>query len=202
MGVAGGFYGGAAKKPVKPKKRKQAFDHAAALAMTQAILAAPPAKAHIVRRDAVGALLLQMIFPLEDAPTGNMQLKMSRNAPWQYDKLKRRVLARMLRQAGGRRREPLPGRPHIRAVVFSSGREDYDRGRTKVILDRLQCGRRVRPDEIPLEQWRKLEPTLPPLELGWLQDDTVDAIDLATWQEVAPRGKGCVLVEVYTGAEA
>lgn len=189
--------GGAAKRAPKPK---QPFDPGAAWATAQAILAAPPHKPNIVRRESVGALVARWLLPLDCAPTTNAQIKMARNSPWVLDALKKRVLVRMLRQSGGKRAPaPLAGRPHVRVVIFSSGREDYDRSRTKIIVDRLQRGHRQRPSIIPLAQWRKAEAELPPLELGWLAGDGVKDIDLATWQETCAPGKGCVLVELYTG---
>lgn len=189
-----------AAAPKKPRPAPKPFNLSASIALVRATLAAPPKRTTIARRPAVGSLLAWWVLPLWCAPTSNVQLKMSRHAPFAVEQLKRRVLSTMLNQAGGSRAaSPLPGRPHVRVVVFTSGRPDYDTGRTKLILDRLQRGRHARPANIALEQWREIEPTMRPRELGWLRDDTVEAIDLATWQEPAPPGSGCVLVELYSG---
>lgn len=187
-------------KPRKLPSPKQAFDPVAAMVFARTALGLPPAST-VTRVWAVGEFAAGWVLPLEDAPTTNRLIELGRAGTWALAALKKRVRKRMLDQSGGRRaQEPLPGRPHVRIVIFSSGRQDYDRSRTKIILDRLQPGSRRRPDGMPEHLWERLRAHQPPVDLNWIRDDTVEAIDLATWQEPAPPGHGCVLVEIYTGA--
>jgi hypothetical protein len=199
----------AAKKPRKPAK---AFDVAAALAFVDQRLAEPPppekklkggrVQPAVERVEGVGSLVLRCVLPLEDAPTTNRLVEMGRFGTWALKKLKARVLKRMLEQIGARAAAPLTGRPMVRIVRFSGRVKDYDTGFTKVPLDRLQIGKRKRPDHLSPDVWARMQEQMGPAELGYLRGDSQGEIDLAAWVESAPPGKGCVLVEVWTGRGA
>jgi hypothetical protein len=189
-----------ASTSARAKSQQKSFDASVAMGFALAALDAPP-PSKVTRVEAVGELVGRWVLPLEDAPAANRLIELGRIGQWALAALKSRVRKRMLDQSGGRRAPvPLSGRPHVRFVIFSSGREDYDRSRTKIPVDRLQPGRRKRPKAMPEHLWARLKDQLPPVDLNWIRDDTRDAIDLATWQEPAPPGKGCVLVELYRGA--
>jgi hypothetical protein len=188
------------RKTSASKVPRKSFDASVAMGFALAALDAPPPP-KVTRAEAVGEFVARWVLPLEDAPTANRLIELGRIGQWALAALKKRVRKLMLDQSGGRRAPvPLGGRPHVRFVVFSSGREDYDRSRTKIPIDRLQPGRRKKPKAMPEHLWARLKDQLPPVDLNWIRDDTRDAIDLATWQEPAPPGKGCVLVELYRGA--
>jgi hypothetical protein len=195
-----------AKKPRKPAKP---FDVAAALAFIDARLAEPPppekrlkagrVRPAVQRVEGVGSLVLRCVLPLDDAPTENRLIELGRIGPWSLESLKKRVLKRMLAQVGARAATPLPGRAMVRMVRFTHTAQDYDTGWTKIPLDRLQRGRRTRPQELSPEVWARMVEKMGPAELGYIRGDSRHEIDLAAWSETVPPGKGCVLVEVWTG---
>lgn len=141
------------------------------------ILAAPPAKRHIVRTEPVGFLVASFVLPLE------LCLPLNRFAELQgyaRKRVKDAALLLMLSQRSFERaRQPLPGRPHVRAVRFSSVEVDRDSGWAKVPVDRLVAAHGG---------------------LGLIVDDRPSLLDLACWWEPAPPKAGFVLVELYTGA--
>lgn len=186
--------------PKKPKPAKKLFEPRAAFDRACQILAEPPRRPDTPRRDPVGDFIARWILPLDDAPTTNRMIEMGRLGTWALAAAKKRVRTRMLHQCGGRRpREPLSGRPHVRVIVFSHNVQDYDQGRTKFIVDRLQIGQRRKPKEMPDALWTRIKEAAPPVDLGWIAGDRRDQIDLATWSEACAPGEGCVLVELYTG---
>lgn len=85
------------------------------------------------------------------------------------------------------RRDPLPGRPMVRAIRFSSVEPDATAAWFKTGVDVL----------------------LPPRKrgsrmvagLGLLRDDRPSALELRSWWERVPRGEGFAVLEVWTGEE-
>ena len=152
------------------------FDAEAARALASEILSRPPARPHIVRPSPAGELVLRVALPLELCPTLNAFAEWP---AWRRTKAKDNALAVMLGQARRRWPEPLPGRPQVLAVRFSSVEPDRDSGWCKVPVDRL-TGKRG--------------------GLCVIRDDRPSAIDLSHWWEPARPGSGCVVVAVYTGA--
>lgn len=190
-----------AKAPKKPKAPLKPFDAQSALEMALATLAAPPKRADTERREPVGDIVARWILPLSCAPTANRMIELGRIDVWTLEAAKNRVRKLMLLQSGGRRaKAPLPGRPHVRVVVFSHNIQDYDQARTKFIVDRLQRGEKKKPKKMPDHVWALAKDKMPPVDLNWIAGDRRDQIDLATWPEACAPGKGCVLVELYTGA--
>lgn len=147
-----------------------------AMARALALLAAPPARPHIVRPEPRGDLVQSFVLPLELCPTLNAFAEWP---AWRRKKCKDNALAVMLRQALRRRPTPLPGRPQVLAVRLSSTEPDRDSGWCKVPVDRLTVKRGG---------------------LGIIADDRPSAIDLVHWWEPAKKGQGCVVVEVRAGA--
>lgn len=162
-------------RPARKAPRKP-FDPLAALAFVDAVLVAPPKHDHIERRDGIGACVARWVLPLHLCPGVNTLAEMPN---WKRAKVKTTALAVMWAQSRGKRAaSPLPGRPMVRCVRFSSVEPDDNNSHSKVPVDRL---------------------TVKNGGLGYLADDKPRSMRLATWWEPAPPGKGCVLVEVWTG---
>ena len=145
------------------------------LAFAASALSRPPAHARIVRADPVGSCVWRCVLPLELCPPLNRFAEM---ASWKRREIKTKALGTMLAQHGRRRRpSPLPGRPLVRAMRFSSVEVDEHNGWTKVPVDRL-TGRHG--------------------GLNFLVDDKPACVDLKPWWEPAPPGAGFCLIEVWS----
>ena len=137
------------------------------------------------------------MLPLDVCPPVNVLAELP---DWARGKIKDRALRLMLMQSGMRRApRPLPGRPLVRCLRLSSVEPDEHSAWSKVPVDRLCVGKRKRPKAVPEAVWAQIEAKAGPVGLGWLRDDSPADIALVTWWEPAPRGEGCVLVEVWTG---
>jgi hypothetical protein len=148
-----------------------------ALNRADAILAAPPARSHVVRVKPVGALVQRFVLPLELVAPQN---RTRHGKPWILGKLKEDVGLLMLRQAGFRKQSrALPGRPMVRCVRFSSVEPDKYNDGFKFAIDRLCWG---------------------PNRLGYLRDDRPADADVHQLWEYAPPKQGFGLVEVFSGA--
>lgn len=190
---------GAAAPVKKPKKPAKAFDLEAARATVEAILSAPPAHERVQRRAPEGQLVARWILPLELAPGVN---SLNGRTGWQKGAARARCIKEMLRQVGNvRPAAPLSGRPHVRVVRFSSVEPDGDNAFSKLPLDALLVDRPKRPKGMNEQMWALVKPTLKPKKLCYLVDDSPKHIDLFVGWEPAQPGKGCVLVEVWTGRE-
>ena len=189
-----------APAPVKkPRKPAKAFDMQAASEMVQSTLAAPPAHERVQRRAPDGELVARWLLPLDMAPGVN---SLNGRTGWQKGAARSRCIKEMLRQVGGvRPAAPLSGRPHVRVVRFSSVEPDGDNAFSKLPLDALLVDKPKRPKGMPEVIWHQVRPTLKPKKLCYLVDDSPKHIDLFVGWEPAPPGKGCVLVEVWTGRQ-
>jgi hypothetical protein len=192
---------------VKAPKRKRApikpFSIVDAHVMAAAILAAPVAKQHIERpAPSDGVFVASWVLPLELCPRLNALAELPN---FKRKALKTAALKIMLAQCGLRRAPaPLPGRPIVRAVRFSSGEPDRDAAWTKVPIDRLCMGSRKRPKSmltLTPAQWKDAQARMGPVGLGYLADDKPSALDLQAWWEPCAPGHGCVYIELWTGAE-
>jgi hypothetical protein len=174
-----------------------AFDPKAAVRRALATLAAPPAKPHIIRPEPAGTVVGTWALPLDLCPNLNALAEMP---SWARQRLKKNALAVMLAESDGRLAPaPLPGRPMVRALRLSSVEPDRDASWTKIPVDRLCVGRRVRPKRVRADVWNALVRRMPPVGLGWLRDDRPSALDLRAWWEPAPPGEGLVYLELWTG---
>lgn len=148
----------------------------ARLIQAEAALRAPPARAHIVRAQPVGTPVALFVLPLELCLPLN---RFAELAGYARKRLKTAALLLMLAQRRFERASaPLPGRPFVRAVRFSSVEVDRDSGWCKVPIDRLTAAHGG---------------------LGLIRDDKPSALDLHAHWEPAPPGKGFVLIDLYTG---
>lgn len=138
------------------------------------------ARARIVRDhvELVEDVEFWWVLPLDLAPTLNRLAEMKR---WQRGKLKAAALGLMRLQSVSEKHalRPLPGRPLVRCVRFSSREPDQDAAWPKVPVDRLT----------PKAQG-----------LGVIQDDKPAAADIrAEWRR-APPGAGLVWVGAGTSS--
>jgi hypothetical protein len=160
-------------------KLTERLDYQRKLETAVQLLAKPPAFEHIERCVPRGRLVQQFILPLELCPTTNS----TRHAKgWMLAKLKKQAFEMMLWQCGGIQGAPLPGRPMVRCVRFSTVEPDKYSDWMKIAVDKLCCG---------------------PERLGYLRDDRPRDLDLHAWWEHLPKklGTGFCLIEVYTGSE-
>lgn len=176
------------------------------LAFADGVLSAPPAKPWIERYPGRGRLVLRFCLPLAMAAPQNR----SRHAEgWQRARERSSVLAAMAGQMtdqlkgpdGSIQRPmpwcpngkaivpmyfaPLPGRPMVRAIRFSSVAPDATAAWHKVAIDCLRVPRTRAGKTVP--------------GLGVLVDDRPAMLELREWWEPARKGEGGALVEVWSG---
>jgi hypothetical protein len=174
-----------------PRSRKPAapFSVTSALAAADRILAAPPARHHIVRQPTSGSLVHRFALPLRLCKPQNR--KAFANG-WQFAANRSELLKTMSVQLrGALPRKPLPGRPIVQCIRFSSKAPDVGADSFKQAIDCL-CPRRVRSHQgLP-----RLIPGL-----GLIADDNPDACDVRQRWEHAPSGAGFCVIEIWTGAK-
>lgn len=156
------------------------------LARAEAILSQPPADPYTERYPGRGSLVVRFALPLELA----QPLNRTRHAkPWMMARDREQVLDAMRAQwlrFGGGIYTPLPGRPMLRAIRFSSSESDATACWWKVVGDALLPSRLRRGRLVP--------------GLGIIEDDRPSKLETRAWREVAPRGQGFCLVEIWSGA--
>lgn len=157
-------------------QRDTTFSTRAAFALADATLALPPALPHIERPAPCGALVARWALPLELCkPMNQIARRGTQQAGWALQKMKRECWLRMMAQHG-RRALPLPGRPQVLCLRLSSSEPDKYADWQKNPVDRLRACENA--------------------GLGFIVDDRPTCVDLQAWWEPAPRGKGCVIIEV------
>lgn len=160
------------------------------LARAIVTLAHEPTAKYIVRPNPKGALIWQCVLPSELCVTVNVGF---RAGQWARAKNKKRLLQMMFAQHGMRvRPEPLPGRPHVHCVRFTSKRPDRQTGWAKDVVDNL-----LTPKTTRLKGGKARQR----VGLGFIEDDSDEHINLSCWWEPAPPKKGFVLLRVYGGEE-
>jgi hypothetical protein len=169
-------------------KRAKPFSVADALARAAQILAAPPAKPHIVRQAAEGDLVARFALPLELCVPQNRKANV---AAWRKAARTRDSILRSyaLQLRGKLPNEPLGGRPIVECVRFSSVEGDAFQDSFKTPVDCL-CPSRLR-----IYQGRQKRIA----GLGLIVDDRPACVDLRQRWEYAPRGEGFCIVSVYSG---
>ena len=193
---AGSAPRGKAVKPAKPKAPRRGnppptLDTMELLRWTDSALAAPlpPKYAWIARPEPPGRLVARFVLPLSICRNRN-----AATVPgWQKAKDRQAILdalkAQLRIQARWRTLAlPLPGRPHIRAVRFSSVEADPSSDGAKVPIDCL-CPMRERAGRTIVG-------------LGLIAGDRGSQVTRDEHWEPAPRGKGCLLLEIWDGSEA
>ena len=151
------------------------------LAFAESVLARPPRESWVKRPVLRGDRVAVFHLPLDLCPTRNA----GRREHWSARKrLRDRVLAHLRMQwahcqpeFAGAASRPLPGRPQLVAIRFSSVPVDADAGFAKTAIDCL---------------------TPNAGGIGLIEDDSPRHVERCEWWEYAPRGKGFVLLEVRT----
>lgn len=158
------------------KKAPAVFRESEAFSLVDAVLAAPPARAHIVRPEPRGVLVARFALPLDLCkPMNRIARRGTQNAGWALGEMKETTFLRMYGQHA-RRDQPLPGRPQVLCLRLSSSEPDKYSDWQKNPVDRLRA--------------------TPKLGLGFIVDDRPSCVDLHAWWEPGPRGNGCVVIEV------
>lgn len=147
------------------------FDVRAAFLQADAVLAAAPARPHIVRPVPRGNRVVRFALPL---PLCQPQNRTRHGRAWALGKLKQDVLLCMLSQHG-RRSTPLSGRPQVLCLRLSSVATDKYADFAKHAIDRLCVAHSG---------------------LGFLTNDRDVDAEIHQWCEPAKPGHGCVVIEV------
>ena len=161
--------------PAKNKRRKiprhrsaMPFDRVGSLTFAVDRLKLAESTRH-ARAPKSGNRVVCCVVPLQLAPTLNVFAEMP---SYQRKKLKQACERYVFAQVGQHAGE-VRGTPTVIMARFSSAsRIDHDAAWTKLPLDRLT-------------------------DLGFIGDDSTRAINLTTWHEQAPPGRGFVYVEVW-----
>ena len=162
---------GSAFKLTQPKADPRAFSAHIALTRADEQLSRPPLQPHIERAKPVGQCRHRFALPL---PICQPQNRTRHAQPWALGKMKAECLALMRAQMVSRPTSPLPGRPMVLCVRFSSVEPDAFADWAKVPVDCLK-------------------------KLGIIVDDKPKAIDLQQSWEPAPPKAGFCLVEIWSG---
>lgn len=161
---------GLAFKLKPPKADPRTFSIAEAKRLATDILSAPP-RGHTPRVEPDGNLVQRFFLPLSLVQPQNR----THGKTWMLGKLKSECLAVMRAQLVTRPTSPLPGRPQVLCVRFSTTEPDRYNDGFKVAVDRLK-------------------------DFGLIVDDAPRFIELHQWWEKAPRGKGFGLIEIWSGS--
>lgn len=151
-------------------------------------LANPPTRPYIERVSMAGKLVAEFILPLELCEPQNRK---TRAAAWVHASKAKRTFEVMAAQLP-KPKQPLPGRPQVRCIRFSSVQPDKFNDGCKVAVDRLCC-------HVPRIVKGKPSHNL---KLGLIVDDNPKHADVSQTWEYAPPGKGFVYLAVSTGDEA
>jgi hypothetical protein len=144
-----------------------------------------------MRVPGIGDRLARFVVPLELLPSNN---PWGRLESWQKFSIIEKLRGHIAAQLAHLRSSmaiPLPGRPMIRAIRFSSTEGDVDNGWTKLAIDRLTVRSNKRKNAID---------TLRSKGLGIIEDDRPSKLNLKVWWEYAPAGKGFGYFEIWSGA--
>lgn len=155
----------------KRRKAKPVFSIAEASEMAFRILTEKPF-GHTARVEPVGELIERFVLPLSLVQPQNR----THGKTWLLGQLKSQCLAFMQSQLVTRRTSPLSGRPQVLCIRFSTTEPDKYSNGFKVAVDRLK-------------------------DLRLIVDDAPKFIDVNEWWEKAPRGKGCGVIEVWSGQQ-
>lgn len=173
------------------KRRKKPWPgRARCSAYAAEVLALPHRFSRVRRAEPVGELVHEFVLPLTLCRSSNVYGRANRFAE---SAVRQKTLADMVAQLGPRPSAPLPGRPHVHAVRFSSIEPDDDAiVWAKHAIDCLIVSRITR-----LKSGKVRRRT----GLGVIKEDNPAAIERAYWWEPAPPGAGFVLLRVYTGEQ-
>lgn len=165
----------------------QLFDVRSVLNRATQILLDPPARAHIVRVKPEGHLVQRFALPIELCDPQNRR----RGAPsWVMGEKREAILQLLAIQLRNQLPErPLPGRPFVQCIRFSSRATDAFADSFKLAVDCLSPSRVRRHKGVP----RKIP------GIGLIADDRPEVCDLRQRWEYVPPGEGFCVIEVWTG---
>lgn len=156
-----------------------------AIGRAQAQLSRPPLRSWIERPTPKGRRVATFALHLDLCKPQNRKHSMQR---WQLEKMKKDVyLAMLVQLSGGAPSSPLPGRPQVFCVRFSSTPPDNYADGFKMAVDCLT------PRKGPDAKGRIK------LGFGLIADDNPRVSDVKQWWEPAPRGGGFGYLAVWTG---
>ena len=150
------------------------------LAFVDRTLSAAPAQGHIVRPVSRGEVVARFVLPLELCKAQNR--RDGAKPGWVHAKSKGALYAAMRAQCA-RRATPLPGRPQVIAIRFSSVEPDRYADWAKAAVDILCVGTSRSSNR-----------------LGLLRDDRPKDADVHQHWEPARQGEGFVYIEVRSGS--
>jgi len=168
----------------------RAFSIKAALSQAEWILTAPPAFPHIVRPATAGTRMHRFVLPLELCKPQNRKRFA---ASWELGETREAILQLLAIQLRHQLpAAPLPGRPVVQCIRFSSREPDAFADSFKMPIDCL-CPPRTRmhkgfPRRIP--------------GVGLIADDRPTVCDVRQRWEFTPAGEGFGLIDVYSGEAA
>lgn len=182
---------------MKPAKR---FDVVAARLRHSEAQSRPHSVERIRRFEACGRPISIFVFPLDELKPRD---RVRKEKAWQAKSDREKVLRRMRLQFV--RSEsmvlPLPGRPIVRCIRYSSVEPDSTAGWGKVAVDCLQpSGVRTVTKTVkhPHGHDVKLSRKVPYEGLGIIRNDRPAECEVVEWWEPAKRGDGFCVVEVWT----
>jgi hypothetical protein len=156
-------------------------DRAALLEFADQALSARPAKPWIRRPVPAGSRVARFVLPLELCQPTNRTGRLAAAQPWRRARDKAAVWLAMRAQCLPWD-APLPGRPQVLCVRFTSVPTDAYSDWAKSAVDVLTARKEGSPRR-----------------LGIIVDDRPSAADVVQWCEPAPGGKRFCLIEVRSG---
>lgn len=168
------------------QQRDTSFSVARCFALAKEVLA-QPCVGVLPRIEPRGAFVSRFFLPLELCSPENRN---SHGRAWSHAARKDKLWLVMRAQCPLVRSSPLPGRPFIRRIRFSSSEPDEPENGFKTPIDFLCVPRLPKKPDGRLKRG-----------LGFLVDDAPKFVERAAgfWERVPP-GKGFGLLEIYTGA--
>lgn len=187
----------------KRKKAPKEFSVPGALALADQIFAGPCAY-HLPRVPGRGVLVFRFVLPLELCKTTNALISMMSARPkvgqkkftpaMQSKALEERVFRMMWLQHPTVCDAPLPGRPMLRIVRFSSVESDEGADGMKLARDLLRVPR------APAWSERHRKICGGRKGFGFLVDDAPRFVETARWGEKIAPGKGFSMIEIWSGS--
>jgi hypothetical protein len=187
---------------VKKRRAPREFSIPDALARADEVFASP-CRFHLPRVAGKGRLVMRFVLPLELCPTANALLSMMQGRPkpgkrafspaMKSKALEEKVFRMMWIQHPNVRDQPLPGRPMLRIVRFSSVEADEGADGMKLARDLLRMPR------APAWSDRHRKVCGGRKGFGFLVDDAPRFVETARWGEKAKPGAGFGLLEIWTG---
>lgn len=188
----------------RPKRRRGPVEFSIPDALRRAdeTFEGPPPRGQMPRVQGRGQLVQRFVLPLALCPTTNTLISMLKTrakpgrrffSPAAQARALEEKVFRMMFVQSRVRAVPLPGRPLVRIVRFSSVEPDEGADGMKLCRDLL---RMPKPPEWDARRGR---PTTGRKGFGFLVDDAQVYVETVRWWEYAPPGKGFGYLDIWTG---